>query len=119
MKRTTIQPEKLFSSTPFAFSQVVISSGEQVVHCAGQTANDKDLNVIGKGDFRAQLGAALNNVRIALEAAGATPENVTFGPGFQQLLDARSCVLRKVIDDLTRDFFSKCCQQNGNPFFLL
>lgn len=71
-----IQPEGLFSSTQFGFSQVVVSSGQKMVHCAGQTANDKDLNIIGQGDLKVQLEASLENVRTALAAAGAVPENV-------------------------------------------
>jgi len=46
------------------------------VYCAGQTANDKDMNFIGAGDFKAQFEATLENVRIALAAAGAAPSDV-------------------------------------------
>lgn len=76
MQRKSIQPEGLFPSAPYGFSQLVVSEGTQLIHCAGQTANDSDLNFIGQGDFRAQLLASLENVRTALAAAGAGPENV-------------------------------------------
>lgn len=71
MPHVSIQPEDLFSSAPYGFSQVVVSRGEQIIYCAGQTANDKKLNVIGVGDLEAQLRASLENVGIALKAGGA------------------------------------------------
>lgn len=76
MSRRSIQPENLFESAPYGFAQVVACSGQRLVYCAGQTANDKDLNFIGAGDFKLQLEAALDNVRVALAAAGAEPKDV-------------------------------------------
>lgn len=76
MSRQSIQPEGLFASAPYGFSQVVVSSGQRMIHCAGQTANDKELNIIGAGNLEAQLKASFENVKIALAAAGAGPENV-------------------------------------------
>lgn len=76
MSRQSIQPENLFDSTPYGFSQVVACSGQRLVYCAGQTANDKDLNFIGAGDFKVQLESALENVRVALAAADAKPSDV-------------------------------------------
>jgi len=76
MSRRSIQPENLFASAPYGFSQVVACSGQRLVFCAGQTANDKDLNFIGDADFKVQLEAALDNVRVALAAAGAEPKDV-------------------------------------------
>jgi enamine deaminase RidA (YjgF/YER057c/UK114 family) len=76
MSRQSIQPDELFDSSPYGFSQVVACSGQRVVYCAGQTANDKDLNLLGAGDLKVQLEASLENVRIALAAAGAEPRDV-------------------------------------------
>ena len=76
MSKQSIQPENLFPSAQFGFSQVVVSTGQRLVHCAGQTAWDKDLNLIGEGDLKAQMEASLENVRIALAAAGAEPWDV-------------------------------------------
>jgi len=76
MSRQSIQPENLFDSSPYGFSQVVACSGQRLVFCAGQTANDKDLNFLGAGDLKVQLEASLENVRIALAAAGAEPSDV-------------------------------------------
>jgi len=76
MSRQSIQPDELFDSSPYGFSQVVACSGQRLVYCAGQTANDKDLNLLGAGDLKVQLEASLENVRIALAAAGAEPRDV-------------------------------------------
>ncbi len=71
-----INPETLFPSLQFGFSQVVKTEGGRTIHCAGQTAWDKDLNVIGKGDFAAQAKAVYENVRMALASVGAEPKDI-------------------------------------------
>ncbi len=76
MKIQHINPENLFPSLQFGFTQVVSTQGGQTIDCAGQTAWDKDLNVIGEGDFAAQAKAAYENVRIALASAGAEPKDI-------------------------------------------
>ena len=77
-KMTTqhINPESLFPSLQFGFSQVVSTKGERTIHCAGQTAWDKDMNLIGEGDFAAQARAVYENVRLALASAGAEPKDI-------------------------------------------
>ena len=59
MSRQSIQPDKLFDSSPYGFSQVVACSGQRLVYCAGQTANDKDLNLLGAGALKAQRESSL------------------------------------------------------------
>ncbi len=72
----TLQPEQLFPSAPFGFSQVVVSSGDRYIHCAGQTAWDNDMQLVGGMDLGKQMRKALENVGHALEAAGASPADV-------------------------------------------
>ena len=76
MKIQHVNPETLFPSLQFGFTQVVSTQGGRTIHCAGQTAWDKDLNVIGEGDFAAQAKAVYENVRIALASAGAEPKDI-------------------------------------------
>jgi enamine deaminase RidA (YjgF/YER057c/UK114 family) len=76
MNKQNINPETLFPSLQFGFSQVVSTEGGRTIHCAGQTAWDRDMNVIGEGDFAAQARAAYENVRLALASAGAEPKDV-------------------------------------------
>ena len=76
MPKKIFDPDTLFPAKPIAFSQVVTSTGGTTVHCAGQTASDLELNAVGVGDFPRQMEKALDNVRLALAAAGAKPEDV-------------------------------------------
>lgn len=76
MPRKSLQPDSLFPSGQYGFSQVVTAEGGKYVHCAGQTSWDKDMNIIGEGDLAKQMQQALENVRLALAAAGATPKDV-------------------------------------------
>jgi enamine deaminase RidA (YjgF/YER057c/UK114 family) len=47
-----------------------------IVHVAGTTATDKQGNLVGIGDARAQTVQILENIRWALESAGAKLEDV-------------------------------------------
>jgi enamine deaminase RidA (YjgF/YER057c/UK114 family) len=76
MPRQIINPNSLHESVKFGFSHVATSTGGTTIHCAGQVAWDVDENVIGVGDLATQTTKALDNVRLALAAAGATPADV-------------------------------------------
>ncbi len=76
MKIQHINPENLFPSPQFGFTQVVSAQGGRTIRCSGQTAWDKDMKIVGEGDFAAQARATYENVRIALASAGAKPRDV-------------------------------------------
>lgn len=76
LERAHINPKTLFPSVAFGFSQAVTTKGGKFVHVAGQTAWDTGLNIIGTGDFAAQARKAMENVKLALEAGGATLADV-------------------------------------------
>ncbi|MGE0601875.1 MAG: RidA family protein [Dehalococcoidia bacterium] len=59
-------------STPRGYSHVVTSTGGKTVFVAGQISLDKDGNIVGRGDLRAQVTQVLENVKAALAAGGAT-----------------------------------------------
>ena len=60
-----------------AFSNVAVVSGSvRTIYVGGQDAVDADGNIVGVGDLAAQTEQALRNLRTALEAAGAGPEQV-------------------------------------------
>lgn len=57
-----------------AYSQVVRKGN--VVTTAGMIALDRDGNLVGEGDIRAQTRQTLDNLKTALEAAGASIQDV-------------------------------------------
>ena len=77
MKKEFINPETLADFSSF-FSQIatVTSGGSKTIHVSGQVAVDKEGNLVGGDDLAAQAEQAFKNVTLALEAAGATPEDV-------------------------------------------
>ena len=76
MANQHIQPDDLWPSAQYGFSQVVVSTGTKIIHCAGQTAWDKDMNLVGGNDLEQQTAQALENIKSALAAAGATMKDV-------------------------------------------
>jgi 2-iminobutanoate/2-iminopropanoate deaminase len=49
-----------------------MAEGQRMIFISGQLARDRQGNVVGKGDMRAQLRQVGENIKAALEAAGAT-----------------------------------------------
>ncbi len=76
MRIAHLTPDTLFDSRPIGFTQVVVSEGGRLVHCAGQTAWDTKMQLVGAGDLGRQTDCVLENLRLALAAAGARPEHV-------------------------------------------
>lgn len=75
MSRDSIQPPELLDGRAFSMAQVVRSKGGSYVHVSGQTAIDKEGAHVGS-DLAAQLEVALENLRLALAGAGATPSDL-------------------------------------------
>lgn len=74
MTNTHINPPELFRLP--GFSQVVVSAPGRLAFIAGQGPFDKDFNLVGGDDLFAQTVQAFTNLRHALAAAGARPEDV-------------------------------------------
>ena len=77
LKRECIQPEKLFvlkDGQKVIYSQVVVvqAADHKQIYVAGQTPRDREGNCVGVGDMRAQIIQVGDNIKDALEAAGAT-----------------------------------------------
>jgi enamine deaminase RidA (YjgF/YER057c/UK114 family) len=58
-------------SDPPGYSHAVVASGERLVTTAGAIPLDADGNLVGHGDFPAQTRQVLDNLGLALTAAGA------------------------------------------------
>ena len=76
MPAKRINPEGLYNSVQSGFSHATESTGGRLLHCSGQVAWDKDCNVVGEGDLRAQARQALANLKAVLAEAGATPADI-------------------------------------------
>jgi enamine deaminase RidA (YjgF/YER057c/UK114 family) len=69
-----INPPEL--GTPPGYSQIVEVSPGRLVFIAGQTALDRDGNVVGKNDFIAQADQVFANLTMALRASECTAANL-------------------------------------------
>jgi len=71
-----INPDGMYKPNKGIYSQVVKSTGSTTVHVAGTVSFDEDANVVGVGDMSAQVQQILANIKVSLEAAGASPSDV-------------------------------------------
>jgi 2-iminobutanoate/2-iminopropanoate deaminase len=81
VKRERIQPAKLHvrkDGQKVLYSQVIVveAADHRQIYVAGQTPRDQEGNCVGKGDMRAQIEQVGENIKDALEAAGATLADV-------------------------------------------
>jgi 2-iminobutanoate/2-iminopropanoate deaminase len=70
-----IQPEALFKRNVgghVLYSHVVVASGEKMIFVSGQLARNNKGEIVGPRDMRAQIRQVGENLKNALEAAGAT-----------------------------------------------
>ncbi|MQA72898.1 MAG: RidA family protein [Solirubrobacterales bacterium] len=71
MAKRAINPAGL--PTPVGpYSNVVSADAGRVVFCAGQVALDAGGSIVGEGDIVAQTRQVMENLKLALEAAGAS-----------------------------------------------
>jgi 2-iminobutanoate/2-iminopropanoate deaminase len=76
MSKTSLNPNSLFNSLQFGFSQIVVAQGSRTVYFSGQVAWDEHRNIIGENDLRAQVWQSLRNVATAVTTAGGTLADV-------------------------------------------
>src|SRR2546422_2559077 len=75
MPRHKLQPEALSTRIVqghVLYSHVVVVEGRRTIFIAGQLARDRQGNVVGKSDMRAQIRQVGENLKAALAAAGAS-----------------------------------------------
>jgi 2-iminobutanoate/2-iminopropanoate deaminase len=78
---TTVRPSVQFKnssdiSSPAGYSHAVVVNSGKLVFLSGQVGLDKHGEMVGKDDFHAQVAQAFSNLRSALAAAGATPDDL-------------------------------------------
>lgn len=71
MTKRALNPEGLPAPVG-PYSNVVTSEPGRLVFVAGQVALDANGEIVGAGDVAAQTRQVMENLRLALEAAGAT-----------------------------------------------
>jgi 2-iminobutanoate/2-iminopropanoate deaminase len=79
INRRNIQPDGLHLRTVSGlvlYSHAVVVEPRRLVFISGQLARDVDGTIIGAGDMRAQLRKVLENMTLALQAAGGTLLNL-------------------------------------------
>jgi enamine deaminase RidA (YjgF/YER057c/UK114 family) len=62
--------------TPPGYSQIVDVTASRIIFISGQTALDRDGNLIGKNDFAAQATQVFHNLASALAARGCNASNL-------------------------------------------
>lgn len=70
MAKQFINPPALNPTS--GFTHVVTATGGTTIYVSGQAGVDEKGEVVGRGDFRAQVERTFENLRAALAAAGAT-----------------------------------------------
>lgn len=76
MPKEYINPNTLFSSLPYGFSQVVVATGKRTVFISGQTAWDEGKNIVGRDSVLEQARQAFRNLEKAMEAAGGALKDI-------------------------------------------
>jgi len=69
-----LKPDGIAPGT--GYTHVVVTSPSKLVFISGQVARDRQGNLVGKGDLRAQAVQVFENLKAALAAAGATFNDV-------------------------------------------
>lgn len=59
--------------SPIGYAHVVKLTGGTIVHVAGQAPFNEKGEVVGKGDFVAQFGQVMKNLKTAVQAVGGRP----------------------------------------------
>ena len=70
-----IQPKSLSDPRP-RYSQGILAEEGKLLFVAGQTASDKEGNVVGKGDIEAQTAQVFKNLAAVLEEAGGSLDHL-------------------------------------------
>jgi enamine deaminase RidA (YjgF/YER057c/UK114 family) len=66
MPKEYVNPNNLFPSLPYGFSQVVIATGKKMVFISGQTAWDAEKNIVGGDSVLEQARQAFRNLETAV-----------------------------------------------------
>ena len=71
-----ISPKNLIAPGPAGYSHVAKVNRGSIVYLSGQVPSDASGKLVGEGDFEAQVEQIFANLKIAVEAAGATMADI-------------------------------------------
>jgi len=91
MPRQSHNPDNLFNSLQYGFSQITVSEGSRIVTISGQVGWDADEQIVGD-DLRSQTMRAFANLKNALATVDASLDDV---------LSLRIYIVADVMDDLS------------------
>src|SRR5260370_17028306 len=80
-----VKPPEL--GTPPGYSQVVDVRASRIIFIAGQTALDRDGELVGGNDFTAQADQVFRNLSAALQSAAGTANDLVKLPAFLRHLN--------------------------------
>lgn len=102
MPKEYLNPDTLFPSLQYGFSQIVTSQGGKTVYLSGQVAWTADQEIVGHGDLRAQAWQALQNVETAMQTAGGALTDVV---SLRIYIAQRVMGENRAVGDALRAFF--------------
>ena len=76
MPKEHLNPDNLFPSLQYGFSQIVTATPGKTIFISGQVAWDEKQNLVGGRDLKAQSIQALNNIKKAVENAGGSLSDI-------------------------------------------
>lgn len=76
MPRQSINPDTLFDSLQYGFSQITVGTGSRLVTVSGQVGWDASEQIVGGMDLGQQTTKALENLSLAMRAAGGSLDDV-------------------------------------------
>lgn len=105
MAKSYLNPESLFPSQQYGFSQAVVAQGKRTVYLSGQVAWNAGQDVGDSRDLGTQAQRALANVETALQAAGGKRTDIVslriyiVGEHIHNALPVREVLLRFFPED--------------------
>src|SRR5262245_6740600 len=76
MPKEYLNPDSLFPSLPYGFSQIVTATGRKTVFISGQTAWDERKDIVGGDSVLEQARQAFRNLEKAMGAVGGTLKDI-------------------------------------------
>jgi enamine deaminase RidA (YjgF/YER057c/UK114 family) len=76
MPHQRLNPDNLYRAAGDVYSQIVVSAPGTQWHIAGMVPLDRNRGLVGENDMAGQVAQVMHNVKLALDAVGATPSHI-------------------------------------------